>query len=157
MRTIQHFDLPNEEASKQLATHLAKLLFPGLVLAFSGEIGSGKTTFIRAILRSFGVKGAIKSPSFSLVETYACDALCIHHFDFYRIQDERELAGIGFRDYVTSDAICCIEWPEFAKKAMSVYDLHFSLSIQSTGRLLSVEAKSAQGETILQQLGQVTL
>lgn len=152
MKTIQHFDLPNEEASKQLATRLAKLLFPGTVLAFSGEIGSGKTTFIRAMLRAFGVKGAIKSPSFSLVETYVCNALCIHHFDFYRIQDEEELAGIGFRDYVTLDAICCIEWPELAKNAMSICDLQFSLSIKGTGRNLSIEARSAQGETILHQI-----
>jgi tRNA threonylcarbamoyladenosine biosynthesis protein TsaE len=150
--TIQYFTLANEEASKELANRFAKILTSGTIVTFSGEIGSGKTTFIRAILRAFGVQGAIKSPSFSLVETYVCESLCIHHFDFYRIHGEEELEFIGFRDYLTQDALCCIEWPELAENSLHTVDLHFSLLIQGTGRSLSIEAKSALGEKILEQI-----
>lgn len=142
-------DLPDEISSERLAARLASCLHPGLVLAFCGEIGTGKTTFIRAMLRALGVQGPIKSPTFSLVESYPWQSLQIHHFDLYRIHNEEELEYIGFRDYFGAGDICCIEWPERAKASLSAVDLGFSLSVKGSGRFMSIEAIGTAGETIL--------
>lgn len=142
-------DLPDEASSEQLAVRLANCLHAGTVLTFCGEIGSGKTTLIRAVLRALGVHGPIKSPTFSLVESYQCQALQIHHFDLYRIHDEEELEFIGFRDHFTSSAICCIEWPERAKSNLTKVDLCFTLAVKGSGRLMTIEAIGTAGEKIL--------
>ncbi|MBA2709892.1 MAG: tRNA (adenosine(37)-N6)-threonylcarbamoyltransferase complex ATPase subunit type 1 TsaE [Tatlockia sp.] len=142
-------ELVNESASIALAKQLASCLVSPLVLTFSGEIGAGKTTLIRALLRALGIKSAIKSPTFSLIESYDCDNLKIHHFDLYRIQDESELEYIGFRDYFQDKAICCIEWPERAKFQLNQIDINFAFTISGSGRLLSCTTNSVAGEKIL--------
>ena len=109
-----------------------------LVFTFSGEIGAGKTTIIRAMLRSLGVTSSIKSPTFSLVESYACNNLHIHHFDLYRIHHEDELDYLGFRDYFSQHSICCIEWPEHAGNALPIVDIRFNLSIKGAGREVQI-------------------
>lgn len=146
---IMTMDLPDESSSEQLAAQLANCLRSGMVLTFSGEIGSGKTTLIRAMLRALGVQGSIKSPTFSLVESYTCQPLHIHHFDLYRIHDEEELEYIGFRDYFVSGAICCIEWPERAKNSLVAVDLCFTLAVKGSGRFMTLEANSTAGEKFL--------
>jgi len=142
-------DLPTEANSEQMAARLASFLSPSLRLTFSGEIGAGKTTFIRAMLRSLGVKSVIKSPSFSIVESYLGTDLQIHHFDLYRISDETELDYIGFRDYICDDSICCIEWPENAPNYLANKDLEFSLSLKGEGREMEISAFSSTGAKIL--------
>ena len=142
-------DLPNEQASEKVAAHLSACLQAPLVLTFSGEIGTGKTTFIRAMLRSLGVKSAIKSPTFSLVESYQSNHLQIHHFDLYRIHDETELDYIGFRDYFSAQALCCIEWPERAISYLAWADVNFTLAIKGAGREMQVTALSPVGAAML--------
>lgn len=162
MTTIKVINLPNEPSSEWLASRLAACLkqkgcnagvtseaTQGLVITFSGEIGAGKTTFIRAMLRALGVKSAIKSPTFSLVETYECQHLRINHFDLYRIHDETELEYIGFRDYFSSHSICCIEWPERASCSLDAVDINFAFALCGGGRALTIQAMSAAGVTIL--------
>ena len=144
--------LPNEEASEQLAADLAPMIPPSFLISFSGEIGSGKTTFIRALLKCLGVQTAIKSPTFSLVESYSCLRLEIHHFDLYRIQHADELEYIGFRDYFSKPSLCCIEWPEHAGNLLPKEDIRFSLSIQGTGRQMHMQAWSPAGIDILENL-----
>ena len=142
-------DLPTESASVEMAKCLASCLKAPLVLTFSGEIGTGKTTFIRAMLRAIGENSAIKSPTFSLVESYLCSDVQIHHFDLYRIHDETELECMGFRDYFTSNAICCIEWPERAGSYLLKTDIAFSLTLKRVGRQMQVDALSSAGVAIL--------
>ena len=142
-------DLLNEVSSELLAARLAPCLQAGTVLTFRGEIGSGKTTFIRAMLRALGVCGPIKSPTFSLVESYQCQTLQIHHFDLYRIHDEEELEFIGFRDHFSLGAICCIEWPERAKYSLAKVDLCFTLAVKGSGRSMTIDAMGTVGEKIL--------
>ncbi len=142
-------DLPTERVTEQVAKRIASFLVPPLVLTFSGEIGAGKTTFIRAMLRSLGVGSAIKSPTFSLVESYSILHLQIHHFDLYRINDEAELDYIGFRDYFAADTICCIEWPERVNHSLDRVDVGFTLVTKGAGRELSAHAFSAAGVEIL--------
>lgn len=146
------FEFCDELSSEQLAQKLASCLVGGLVLAFSGQIGAGKTSFIRALLRALGETGAVKSPSFSIIESYSCPNFVLHHFDLYRIQDEEELDALGFRDYFESKAVCCIEWPEKAEGALKDVDLHFAFLVKGEGRLLKLEARSLAGETVFAHL-----
>lgn len=142
-------DLPTELASENMAARIATCLRSPLVLTFRGEIGAGKTTLIRAMLHCLGVNARIKSPTFSLVESYQGTNLQIHHFDLYRIHDESELEYIGFRDYFRDNAICCIEWPERAVSYLACADLEFTLSLKGAGREMKIRAYSSVGSAVL--------
>jgi tRNA threonylcarbamoyladenosine biosynthesis protein TsaE len=145
-------DLPDEQASELMATQLAQCLISPLIMTFSGEIGTGKTTIIRAMLKRLGIKSAIKSPTFSLVESYVCAHLTIHHFDLYRIHHEDELEYLGFRDYFSNQSICCIEWAEHAGSSLPNIDISFNLSIKGAGRHVQILAFSVAGKKILSGL-----
>lgn len=143
-------DLMNQDASDQFAMKLANCLRPSLILSFSGDIGTGKTTIIRAMLQGLGIRSAIKSPTFSLVETYATPhPYTIHHFDLYRIHHEEELEYLGFRDYFAPPTICCIEWAENAGKALPYLDIGFNLIIKGAGRELQICASTSAGKQVL--------
>lgn len=142
-------NLQNEQASIDVAKRLATQLKPPLLLGFSGEIGAGKTTIIRAMLRASGVGSSIKSPTFSLVESYECKHAVIHHFDLYRIAQADELEYLGFRDYFTNDSICIVEWPENARQVLSEMDLYCKLRTKGAGRELELQAFTAAGNAML--------
>jgi tRNA threonylcarbamoyladenosine biosynthesis protein TsaE len=142
-------DLINIDSSEKVARLVASCLTSPLLMTFCGEIGAGKTSFIRAMLRALGVNTVIKSPSFSLVETYQTADFLIHHFDLYRIQDENELELLGFRDYLCSEAICCVEWPQHAPHYLAAPDLCFTLELKEPGRLMHVDAMTAKATPIL--------
>lgn len=144
-----NLDLPEEETTVNIASRLANVISAPLVLGFRGEIGAGKTTFIRAMLRALGIQGAIKSPTYALVESYLIKDLPIHHFDLYRIQEDVELEYIGFRDYLTNDGICCIEWPERAQHALDCIDIQLTLTSKGMGRELHMVAISPRGHDVL--------
>ncbi|EHL29932.1 ATPase or kinase [Legionella drancourtii LLAP12] len=146
------FDLPNEQASEAFATCLASCLTPPLIITFCGDLGAGKTTIIRAMLRHLGIRSAIKSPTFSLVESYVCQNMPVHHFDLYRIQHEDELEYLGFRDYFTNESICCIEWAEKAGKALPKVDIRFKLNMKGAGREMQITTFSDTGKRILDRL-----
>lgn len=153
MDRVVSFDLKYEEDTLVFGKRLASCLTAPLVLVFSGALGAGKTTLIRAMLRGLGVTGAVKSPTFSLVESYLLPAGGqLHHFDLYRIQDEAELEYIGFRDYFSNDAVCCIEWPERAPQVLSDADLCLSFQIEGTQRRLIVSGLSVLGFSLLSSL-----
>src|SRR5215218_3925255 len=90
--------LPDEAATLALGAALAHSLEPGLVIFLRGELGAGKTTFARGILRALGHTGPVRSPTYALVEVYEVSRLHLHHFDFYRFADPREWIDAGFRD-----------------------------------------------------------
>lgn len=138
-------DLPTERASEYLATRMATALVAPLVITFSGEIGAGKTTLIRAMLRALGVTCAIKSPTFSLVETYQTLDFQVHHVDLYRVHDASELDYMGFRDYFSEDAVCCIEWPERVPCGLLNADVECSLGLSGMGREMHAQAWSPAG------------
>ncbi|MFT4058555.1 MAG: tRNA (adenosine(37)-N6)-threonylcarbamoyltransferase complex ATPase subunit type 1 TsaE [Legionella sp.] len=145
-------DLPDEQASEQFAICLASLLNPPLIMTFSGDLGAGKTTIIRAMLKHLGVESAIKSPTFSLVESYLCHNIPVHHFDLYRIHHEEELEYLGFRDYFTKESICCIEWAEKAGRALPKRDIRFKLTMKGAGREMQITSFSDAGKNILAHL-----
>ncbi len=143
------YSLSSEEESQQLAQILAPCLRPPLRIAFSGCLGAGKTTMVRAVLRALGVSSAVKSPTYSLVESYDFNDWQLHHFDLYRIEDEEELDYLGFRDYINDHSICCIEWPEKALAGIGGIDLWFKLAIKGEGRELLIEALTAPGKAVI--------
>lgn len=149
---VVSLDLIDEQASEEFASQLALCLQPPLIITFNGDLGVGKTTIIRAMLKTLGVISPIKSPTFSLVESYLCQNIHLHHFDLYRIQDEEELDYLGFRDYFTNDSICSIEWAEHAGKALPKTDICFNLSVKGAGREMQITALSDIGKKIVAHL-----
>lgn len=141
--------LPDEAATMALAEKVSVCLTFPFVLTLSGEIGAGKTCFIRALLRALGVEGSIKSPTFSLVESYTRQDLQIHHFDLYRIQEELELDYIGFRDYFTDHSFSCIEWPEKAPNRLDMVDMNGILTLSGDGRIMTLNALTLKGKQVL--------
>lgn len=142
-------ELANEAESERFAVQLAQTIVFPLILTFSGEIGTGKTTIIRTLIRTLGISSVIKSPTFSLVESYTLNKEQIHHFDLYRLNHEEELEYLGFRDYFSKHSMCCIEWPEHAGRALPNVDIRFNLSIKGVGRELQMQAMSAAGKKII--------
>lgn len=151
-----YFELPNEHATEALAKKLAHGLTSPAILTFSGDLGAGKTALIRSMLRALGVTSTIKSPTFSVVESYPLSNYAVHHFDLYRISDESELEAIGVRDYFLSNTVCCVEWPERAPDLLAHVDVSFDFQFnldQDEGRTLLATASSERGRALLTCLG----
>jgi len=110
--TGQSLLLDNEAATIAHGKKFAECIEPGQVLYLEGELGTGKTTWVKGLLSGLGYDGVVTSPTFSLVEPYTFGLLTLFHFDLYRLQDPQELEMIGFRDYFSATAVCCIEWPQ---------------------------------------------
>ncbi len=145
--------LPDEAATLRLGGLLADCVAPGMRIYLRGELGSGKTTLVRALLRGLGVQGAVKSPSYALVELYVVSSLHLYHFDFYRFLDPSELGDTGVVDYFRDDdGICMVEWPERAGGGLPPPDLELELAYSGTGRDISVRAFSEAGGQCLKKL-----
>ncbi len=143
------FDVINETQTEAIGRSLARCLPESFVLCFQGNLGAGKTTLIRAIIRELGVTGPIKSPTFSVVESY-CASRVIHHFDLYRLVDPEELEMIGFRDYFSPNVVCFIEWPERAASLLSSHDMTIELiSTEATRRQLNIRVNTEVGQQVL--------
>ena len=125
---------------------------PGRVLHLRGELGAGKTTLVRGLLRALGYPGRVKSPSYTLVELYAVSSLNLYHFDFYRFKDRSEWVNSGFRDYFNPDSICIVEWPERAEGLLAAPDLEITLEFSGAGREATIAARTASGEEWLAAL-----
>jgi hypothetical protein len=113
---------------EQLGSQIASGLQPGDCVALEGDLGSGKTTLARAILRSLGVSEAVPSPTFTLVQTYETESLPVRHYDFYRIGDEREIEELGFDEALAVGA-ALVEWPERAGERLPGDMLRVGLAI----------------------------
>ena len=124
----------------------------GLVVALSGDLGTGKTALVRATLRTLGVGGAIKSPSYALVEPYVVSSLNFYHFDFYRLAKADEFPSAGFRDLFGPAAVCLIEWPEKAGRHLPQPDLKVELRVDGEGRRAVLAAATELGATCLRDV-----
>jgi tRNA threonylcarbamoyladenosine biosynthesis protein TsaE len=144
--------LPDENATLALGAALAPNLAPGLVVTLRGELGAGKTTLVRGLLRALGHAGRVKSPTYALVEVYEVSRLSLYHFDFYRFHDPSEWIDAGFRDVFNGRNICLIEWPERAGGQLPPADLEILLEAKEPGRLATLTALSPRGERLLAAL-----
>jgi len=144
--------LADEVATLALGTRLARALEPGLYVALSGDLGSGKTTLTRGILRGMGYQGKVKSPTYTLVELYNLPKLDLYHFDFYRFNDPQEWLDAGFRDHFEPRNLCLVEWPERVRDLLPAPDMRISLAMEADGRRARVAAETEHGKRCLQRL-----
>ncbi len=144
-----NINLPDEAATLALAASVYRCLPPGCLVYLHGNLGAGKTTFVRGCLRGAGYAGAVKSPTFTLVEEYALADRALFHFDLYRLNDPEELEWMGIRDYLRPDATCFIEWPERGAGLLPEADLDIRLEIAGPARRAVISANTGQGRAIL--------
>jgi len=149
--------LPDEAATRALGARLARVIEPGLAIYLHGDLGSGKTTLVRGLLRGLGYQGRVKSPTYTLVELYIVSRLNLYHFDFYRFKDPREWRDAGFNEYFNGASVCLVEWPEKAAGLLPAADLDLALEFAADGRDLSVRAGTESGKACLPRLMQMPL
>ncbi|MEN9538267.1 MAG: hypothetical protein RLZZ126_502 [Pseudomonadota bacterium] len=137
-----------------MATHMqAQPHLANVFIALQGDLGAGKTTLVRHLLRALGVPGRIKSPTYAVVEPYELPRLNVWHFDFYRFSDPREWADAGFRDLFASPGLKLAEWPDKALGQLPVPDLLVQLqAADGNHRRAALTAHSARGDELLRAL-----
>ena len=145
-------DLADETATLELGSRVAGALSPGLVIWLRGDLGAGKTTLTRGLLRRLGYQGKVKSPTYTLVESYVISGLYLYHFDLYRFVDPEEWDAAGFRDYFNRDSVCLVEWPEKAAQLLPIPDMEIRLAIHGAGREASLSAHTESGKQCLDRL-----
>jgi tRNA threonylcarbamoyladenosine biosynthesis protein TsaE len=155
MNAESSLELPDEAATLRLGAALAPGIAPGRVLHLIGELGTGKTTLVRGLLRALGYPGRVKSPTYPLVELYVVSSLHLYHFDFYRFKNEAEWRDSGFREYFNAQSVCVVEWPERAGGLLPPPSLAIRLEIAGTGRRAWLSAPSPAGADWLAQARQL--
>jgi len=151
-RACREVYLDNETATVAFGRALGDAVHTGAVIFLLGDLGAGKTTLSRGVLRAFGHSGAVKSPTYTLVEPYQFAGGDVNHFDLYRLGDPEELEYMGIRDYFCSRSLCLVEWPERGAGYLPRADLQVTVSAVPPGRRVVVEALTERGEGILARL-----
>ncbi len=133
--------LADEAATVACGARLAGRLAPGALVFLEGDLGAGKTTFVRGVLRGLGHTGSVKSPTYTLLEPYEFPNCLVYHFDFYRIADSQELDFIGLDELVDSSALKLVEWPERAADRLPVPDVVVRMRVEGEGRRIDIESR----------------
>lgn len=142
----------NDEAATLLAGQsFSRNLPAGITVFLHGDLGAGKTTFVRGVLQGMGYQGKVKSPTYTLVEPYQLADITVYHFDLYRLMDDEEWEEAGFRDYFNAQSICMIEWPEKAQRLLPQADIDIFLSHLVQGRQVHYRANTAIAKQALHQ------
>jgi len=123
-----------------------------VLVFFDGDLGVGKTTICKGIIRAFGYDGVVTSPTYNLVESYNQGTIRAHHFDLYRLGSPEELEFIGIRDYFKRGDFCLIEWPDRGIGILPAPDLYLSIVAINEGREIKIESKTRVGELLLARL-----
>src|SRR6056297_605607 len=137
--------LADETGMVELGEQLAGRFRAPLVVFLEGDLGMGKTTLARGMLQGLGHAGAVKSPTYTLVEPYELPALTVYHFDFYRLEDAGELEYMGIRDYFGENSVCLVEWPERGLGVLPLADIVITITSEGSGRRLSIYASTDSG------------
>ncbi|MDR0413768.1 MAG: tRNA (adenosine(37)-N6)-threonylcarbamoyltransferase complex ATPase subunit type 1 TsaE [Dysgonamonadaceae bacterium] len=125
--------IKNLETIREAAGEFIRRMNGHTVFAFNGAMGAGKTTFIKALCEQLGVTDAINSPTFAIVNEYRTAAEMIYHFDFYRVDTEREAYDLGLSDYFDSGALCFIEWPDKVASLLPEHTVFVAIVEQEDG------------------------
>lgn len=147
--------LPGAGDTERLGAALAPKLAGGMVVTLRGDLGTGKTTLVRGVLRGRGWEGPVKSPTYTLVEHYEFSSLYFYHFDFYRFADPTEWETAGLAECFRDDSVCLVEWPERVAEWLPPADLDIALThapAADGGRDAVLSARTAAGNRCLAAL-----
>lgn len=144
----------DEAAMQKLGQLFATSGISDVTVFLHGNLGMGKTTLSRGIIRGFGHTGSVKSPTYTLVEPYTVAGQQIYHFDLYRLADPEELEYIGIRDYFSEPAVRLIEWPEKGAGMLPHADVEIDIELQGQGRQLTLQPFNDTGVELVKKLQQ---
>jgi len=153
------FYLEDVAATERTGAALARTLRGGMVVTLEGDLGAGKTTLVRGVLRALGWEGPVKSPTYSLVEYYPFSSLYLYHFDFYRFADPREWETAGLSDCFRDDSACLVEWPERVAGLLPTPDVALTLEYLAAqpGRRIDVVASTEKGDRCVAAIAELAL
>jgi tRNA threonylcarbamoyladenosine biosynthesis protein TsaE len=135
-----------------LGRRLGQACAGGAVVYLVGDLGAGKTTLVRGMLGGLGHGGAVRSPTFTLVEPYECGPLRVYHLDLYRLADPEELEYLGVRDYLDPGVLCLVEWPARGRGHLPPADLEIRIGFEGPGRRVAILALTPAGRRVLDKL-----
>ncbi len=135
----------------------AALAGDGAVIALRGELGAGKTSLVRAVLKGLGYEGRVPSPTYTLLESYEPAGRSVRHLDLYRLSDPDELEFLGFRDLIEPDHVIFIEWPERGGDLLPRPDLAVKLEYEGKGRQIRIDAPTERGRRIVTRLSETLI
>lgn len=141
--------IEGEAAMEALGAALGRAATPGGWIYLHGDLGAGKTTLVRGLLRGLGHSGAVKSPTYTLVEPYELAGRAVYHLDLYRLGDPEELEWIGIREIFAPGNLCLVEWPERGRGVLPEADLQLELEYAGAGRRIRAEGRTARGSEVL--------
>ncbi|MEO5344477.1 MAG: tRNA (adenosine(37)-N6)-threonylcarbamoyltransferase complex ATPase subunit type 1 TsaE [Gammaproteobacteria bacterium SHHR-1] len=144
--------LQGAEAQEAFGQCLAAYLAPPLMIYLEGDLGAGKTTLARGILRGLGHQGAVVSPSYTLVETYRPGDFALHHLDLYRLGHAEELEYLGLEDLCDGSGVLLVEWPERGAGVLPAADVRIRIDHRKQARALGLLGESAVGRQIAEQV-----
>jgi tRNA threonylcarbamoyladenosine biosynthesis protein TsaE len=134
--------LNSEEETLLLGKELLPMLKPGMLIFLEGDLGAGKTTLVRGILRALGYEWAVKSPTYTIVEEYILNERPFYHFDLYRLADPEELEWMGIADYLSKEAVCFMEWPQKGEGYLPCPDMVLTFEKKEGGREVVMSQKN---------------
>ncbi|MDH3561278.1 MAG: tRNA (adenosine(37)-N6)-threonylcarbamoyltransferase complex ATPase subunit type 1 TsaE [Gammaproteobacteria bacterium] len=146
------FFAADEAAMEEFGLRLAQATGGPGVIYLCGDLGTGKTTLVRNLLRGLGFRGKVKSPTYTLIEPYPLGELSVYHLDLYRLTSGEELEWIGIRDLMTGHELLLVEWPELGEGALPPPDLVIAIDHRGAGRQLDLRAASERGRQWLAAL-----
>ncbi|MCF8277533.1 MAG: tRNA (adenosine(37)-N6)-threonylcarbamoyltransferase complex ATPase subunit type 1 TsaE [Flavobacteriales bacterium] len=138
MTTTREFSIHSVQELGLVCEHLKTISEQQKIMLFSGEMGAGKTTLIKAFCAYIGISDEVSSPTFSLVNEYDSAVGPVYHFDLYRIRSEEELYDIGYEDYFFSGYLCLIEWPEMASDLIPTEHVMVNIRVKNDQRMITV-------------------
>ena len=145
-------EIPEVADMEALGARLAPSIAKVQLIYLHGELGTGKTTLVRGLLRALGHVGVVKSPTFTLVEPYSVAGQNTYHFDLYRLKDPNELEFVGFRDYVRDKNVCLVEWAERAAEVLPMPDIDVVIHKADHKRIVYLMSRTDRGVDLLTDL-----
>lgn len=136
--------LDGEAAQMAFGRRIAAYLRPPCTIYLQGDLGTGKTTLTRGLLRGLGHRGTVRSPTYTLLEPYELESMRLYHLDLYRLGDPEELEYLGLRDLLDADSVLIVEWPERGQGILPSPDLSIRIAHAGGGRILELAAQGSR-------------